>query len=377
MIMTSRFRDFCHWDFPQWTTAFSHSVRQPRRFAPVTPLLAAWFMNASTGSNVGSQLHAWVHVDRNGVLQAAERLEDELHRGIDRGPLHGIPCGVKDIIDVAGMPTRAASPLTDPRPASSDAEIVSRLRAAGGIVIGKTATTQFACFDPAPTANPYDASRTPGGSSSGSAVAVAVGTCFAALGTQTGGSILRPAAYCRVVGYKPTFGRWSMQGVVPVSFHLDHVGPMVRDVDDLIAICTAMEEPSIHEPGMEPVDDRPPVFGIPESFFRDRADPQLLAVFDTAVTALTRAGAQMCEVKLPGEFSQVLASHRCIMAVELAQYHQIRFQQQSDQYAQGVAQLIEEGMSTPVLDYAKRALAFGSISSRRCGVCFGKGHRSG
>ena len=149
-------------------------------------------------------LRAWAHVDRDGALRCAELLERELRDGVRRGPLHGVPIGVKDIIDVAAMPTRAGSPLRHGHMAATDAPVVAQLRAAGAIVLGKTVTTQFACFDPAETVNPWNPARTPGGSSSGSAVAVATGSCFAALGTQTGGSIIRPATYCGVVGMKPT-----------------------------------------------------------------------------------------------------------------------------------------------------------------------------
>ena len=168
-----------------------------------------------------------------GRRTAARQLSDAGRHGACSGALRGIPIGVKDIIDVAGMPTRAGSPLREQHVATCDAEIVARWRAAGAIVLGKTVTTQFACFDPAETRNPWNPDRTPGGSSSGSAVAVAQGMCLASLGTQTGGSIIRPAAYCGIAGFKPTFGTWSMDGIVPVSFHLDHVGPMAASAADI------------------------------------------------------------------------------------------------------------------------------------------------
>ncbi len=299
-------------------------------------------------------LHAWVHVDGQAALRRAESLERELHRGTYRGPLHGIPLGVKDIIDVAGMPTRAGSPLTDARDAETDAPVVARLRAAGAIVIGKTVTTQFACFDPAETVNPWDAHRTPGGSSSGSAVAVATGSCYAALGTQTGGSIVRPAAYCGVVGLKPTVGRWSMQGIVPVSVHLDHVGPLVRNVADVGPIWTAVEGIASAPLGNDSALDEtaPPTFGVAAEFFRERADPSLISGCDSAVASLVAAGAQVEAVRLPPRFDEVLAQHRCIMAVELARYHRALYARQSDRYAPGIAMLIEEGLRTSSLDYA-------------------------
>ncbi len=298
------------------------------------------------------ELHAWVHVDHDGARRAAELAEEELRCGTYRGPMHGIPVGVKDIIDVAGMPTRAGSPLTESRCVEVDAPVVAALRAAGAIVLGKTVTTQFACFDPAETVNPWDATRTPGGSSSGSAVAVATGSCYAALGTQTGGSIVRPASYCGVVGLKPTLGRWSMRGIVPVSFHLDHVGPMVRSVADAALVCAAVE-------GCAPTGSLtassaavPPTLGLPAGFFRDRAEPQVLSGVNSAVAALAAAGARVEHVELPRRFDEVLARHRCIMAVEVAQYHRTLYGRQSDAYAPGIRRLIDEGLRTSVLDYA-------------------------
>ncbi len=182
------------------------------------------------------RLHAWVIVDAENARRTADDLEREIKAGNYRGPLHGIPIGIKDIIDVAGLPTRAGSPLRENYPASAtDAPLVKTLRQAGAIILGKTVTVEFACFDPSPTRNPWDVNlrHTPGGSSSGSAVAVAMGMCFGALGTQTGGSLVRPASYCGIATMKPTFGLLSREGIVPVSYHLDHPGPMARTADDL------------------------------------------------------------------------------------------------------------------------------------------------
>ena len=181
------------------------------------------------------RIHAWVSVDREGARANAERLTSELRHGHWRGPLHGIPIGIKDIFDVANWPTAAGSRLWKDRIASQDATAVRRLREAGAVFVGKTVTTQYASFDPPPTRNPWDLSRTPGGSSSGSAAALACGMCLGALGSQTGGSITRPASYCGVAGLKPTFGRVSTEGVVPLAPSMDHVGVMARCVRDLAA----------------------------------------------------------------------------------------------------------------------------------------------
>src|SRR5436190_1218772 len=154
-----------------------------------------------------SKVRAWVVIDRDGAREQAERLTAELKRGHNRGPLHGIPIGVKDIIDVFDLPTGCGSKLWANSIARRDAKCVKRLRQAGAIILGKTATTPFAFLDPPITRNPWNLERTPGGSSSGSAAAVACGMCLGALGSQTGGSITRPAGFCGVCGPKPPAGR--------------------------------------------------------------------------------------------------------------------------------------------------------------------------
>src|SRR5205085_1122948 len=150
------------------------------------------------------KVKAWVFVDRDAARQQAEKLTTELKAGHYRGPLHGIPMGIKDIVDVADWPTAAGSKRWAASIAREDATLVKKLRHAGAILLGKTETTQYASFDPAPTRNPWNLQRTPGGSSSGSAAAVACGMCLGAIGTQTGGSITRPAAYCGVASCKPS-----------------------------------------------------------------------------------------------------------------------------------------------------------------------------
>src|SRR5216684_3150580 len=179
------------------------------------------------------KVQAWVFVDRDRAQAQCEALTQELKRGQWRGPLHGIPLGIKDIYDVFDWPTAAGSRLWTQSIARRDATVVSRLRQAGAIFLGKTTTTQYASFDPSPTHNPWNPARTPGGSSSGSAAAVACGMCLGALGSQTGGSITRPASYCGVAGCKPTYGRVSTNGVLPLAHSMDHVGPIALCVRDL------------------------------------------------------------------------------------------------------------------------------------------------
>lgn len=173
-------------------------------------------------------LRAWTHLDGERALDRAKQL-DSLTPA-ERGPLHGIPAGVKDIIDTADQPTEYGSPIYAGHRPAADAEVVARLRAAGAVIVGKTVTTEFALFRAGPTTNPHDPSRTPGGSSSGSAAAVGAGTLPLALGTQTAGSVVRPASFCGVVGVKPTFDALPTMGVKPCSPALDTVGLFARDV---------------------------------------------------------------------------------------------------------------------------------------------------
>ena len=185
-------------------------------------------------------LQAWVTVDREGAMRTAEERERQLQQGNVLGPLHGIPIGVKDIFHVEGLPTIAGSSLYADRVSSYDATSVARLKDAGAIVLGKTVTCQFASTDPGPTRNPWNPEHTPGGSSQGSAAAVAAGMCFGALGTQTGGSVLRPSTYCGLVGLKPTYGRISRHGVLPLSWSIDTVGVLCRSLEDAATLLQCM-----------------------------------------------------------------------------------------------------------------------------------------
>ena len=178
-------------------------------------------------------VQAWAHVDATAALAEAADRDADVRNSRPLGPLHGVPVGIKDIIDVAGMPTTAGAAAFAHTFPTTDATLVARLRSAGAVILGKTQATQFAYRDPAPTRNPWSLEHTPGGSSSGSAAAVAARMIPAAIGTQTVGSILRPAAYCGVVGLKGSYGAVPLDGVVPLSEWLDHAGPMARSVADI------------------------------------------------------------------------------------------------------------------------------------------------
>jgi aspartyl-tRNA(Asn)/glutamyl-tRNA(Gln) amidotransferase subunit A len=249
------------------------------------------------------------------------------------------------------MPTEAGSRLLRGARPEQDAALVARLRGGGAVILGKTVTTEFACFDPAATRNPWHLEHTPGGSSSGSAAAVAAGMCFAAVGSQTGGSIIRPAAYCGVAGLKPSFGAVPMDGVVPVSEHLDHVGPIARSASDLWPMFAAMTGVRETSTILEPV-PAAPTLHLPDTYFDEHADPSVRAVTTAACRQLATAGATLSTLPLPRSFGQTHVMHRCIMAVDAAEIHFQSFTQQMDAYGPQIRGLLEEGLSTFAVDYA-------------------------
>ena len=290
---------------------------------------------------------AWVRLDREGALAEARQRDGELAEGKWRGPLHGIPLGIKDLFDIAGWPTLAGAPWLARPAAVDDCPAVARLRAAGAIILGKTVTTQFACFDPPATRNPWNLERTPGGSSSGSAAAVATGMCLGAIGSQTGGSITRPASFCGVSGCKPSFGLVPLAGVFPLAPSMDHAGPIARTVEDLSLLLEVVSESAMKS--APPA--APPRLGRLRGLFADRAERQSLEVFDRALDRLSQAGATVVEVLLPKSFDNVLDCHRVIISYEAAAQHQQLFEQHSRNYLPSVRGLIEEGLRVPVERY--------------------------
>jgi aspartyl-tRNA(Asn)/glutamyl-tRNA(Gln) amidotransferase subunit A len=314
------------------------------------------------------RIHAWVFVDRDGARAEAERLTSELRGGKYRGALHGVPIGIKDIFDVANWPTAAGSRLWKDNIAPKDATVVSRLREAGAIFVGKTVTTQYASFDPPPTCNPWDLSRTPGGSSSGSAAAVACGMCLGALGSQTGGSITRPASYCGVAGLKPSFGRVSTAGVVPLAASMDHVGAMARCVRDLGILYQAIADPPNSKEA--PALTLPPRLGRLRGLFESGADDAVLHAMDEACDRFRARGAAIVEVALPAGFAEVTARHRTVMAVEAAAFHESRLRSVPHDYDPNIRALLEEGLACPAPEYARCKDAQRQLREEM-GACFG------
>ncbi len=269
------------------------------------------------------RLHAWAWLDAPRALAAA--------RGAGRGPLGGIPIGIKDIMHVRGVPTGMGSPVFEGRIADESAAVVKRLEAAGGFALGKTVTAEFAYFHPGPTRNPWDPTHTPGGSSMGSAAAVAAGMVPAALGTQTNGSVIRPAAFCGCVGYKPSSGLIPRSGILEFSATLDQVGVFARSVEDAALVASVLVGHDAADRGSlgnaQALADglflvappaRPPRLAAVRSPVWQLAEAPQRAQFERDIRALRQAGAQVAEVELGDAFAQAHAMQRRIMYAEAA-----------------------------------------------------------
>jgi len=325
--------------------------------------------------NLDDQIKAWVTIHHDNVLKAAQAAQDEIEQGTYRGPLHGIPIGIKDIIYTKGVQTQGGSKFLENFVPETDATVVTRLKDAGAIILGKTATTEYASFDPAETCNPYNTAHTPGGSSSGSAAAVAASMCPAALGSQTGGSISRPAAYCGLVGFKPTYGRVSVHGVLPLSFSLDHIGPLTRSVEDAALVfqtiagfdpcdplCSNKEVPDCIEAVKTPL-EKPPRIGLIRSYFEDHANDAMRGATELAIEAFKAGHAEVREIVLPKSFKNVHNKHRLIMYAEGAAYHAERYEKNANKFGPNIRELIQEGLLLPAVAYAdarKHQLTFRS-----------------
>jgi Asp-tRNA(Asn)/Glu-tRNA(Gln) amidotransferase A subunit family amidase len=251
-------------------------------------------------------IHAFAHLDAASALAAARKPPE--------GILHGVPVGVKDVLDVAGMPTGQGSPIWAGWRPRADAACVAWVRAAGAVVIGKTVTTEFATRQPGPTANPHHTGHTPGGSSSGSAAGVADYQFPVAFGTQTAGSVIRPAAYCGVVGYKPSYGTINRFGMRVMSESLDTIGAMARSVADCALLVSAASGRDLGDPELRP--DRAPRIGICRSPVWSQALPETQALLPRVADALARAGAAVSERELSPEVSALEGAQPVVMNAE-------------------------------------------------------------
>lgn len=311
---------------------------------------------------VDGRLRAYVTVAADAALAAAVRAEREISETGPRGPLHGIPMGLKDLIDAAGLPTTASSHVRAGHIADHDSQVAARLKTAGAVLLGKTHTHEFAYGLTTPqTSNAWDPSRVAGGSSGGSAVAVAAGEATFALGTDTGGSIRVPAALNGVVGLKPTYGLVSRAGVTPLSWSLDHVGPLTRSARDaaLVLGATAGYDPrdpaSVSRPPMDFTgggDLKGLRVGIPRNHYFDRVSPEVEEAVRRAIERLAELGAKLVDVEIPMA-RYIQATQWGLMVPEASAYHERSLRAAPDLYTPDVRILLEAGELTSAGDYLR------------------------
>ena len=306
------------------------------------------------------EVQAWTYLDPDHALEQARARDAARQTGIPVGPLHGIPVGVKDIFDTQGMPTENGTVLDEGRQPAHDCTVVGLLKEAGAVIMGKTVTTELAVFTPGKTRNPHDPAHTPGGSSSGSAAAAASNMVPLAVGTQTNGSMIRPASYCGVIGYKPTLGRISRHGVLPQSRHLDTVGVYGRAVEDVALIGDVLLAYDARDPDMRP-HGRPrladiaaaeppldPVIAFVKSPVWDQAEADAKGAFAEMAEFL---GEACDEVELPEPFTKAVELHRTIMLGDLAKSFAGYYQRGADRLSAGLRDMIEEGRTVLAMDY--------------------------
>jgi Asp-tRNA(Asn)/Glu-tRNA(Gln) amidotransferase A subunit family amidase len=305
-------------------------------------------------------VQAWVHVDREVAETTARQRDLEARQARFVGALHGVPFALKDIFDAAGLPTTAGAGRFAHRWPSVDATAVARLRSAGAIVLGKVTTTAFAFLDPSPTRNPWNPEHTPGGSSSGPAAAVAARMVPLALGSQTVGSVLRPAAYCGVVGLKPSHGRISAAGVVPLAWSFDHVGIFARAVEDCALALGLMAGHDRADPlsSVAALDDYvsaaahpvPPRIGLLRSLV-ERATPEMARHVEATAGVFRSGGALVADVELPPSYAGLHESGTVIVRAEAAAYHAPLFERHATEYPPKIREAIEAGRAIRAIDY--------------------------
>lgn len=309
------------------------------------------------------QIGAWEHLDEEYALRQAREADLARGRGEALGPFHGVPVGIKDIIDTAELPTENGSPLHAGRRPTEDAALVSLLKNAGAVIMGKTVTTEFAVYHPGKTKNPHDPERTPGGSSSGSAAAVASRMVPAAVGSQTNGSTIRPASYCGVCGFKPTHGTISRYGMLPQSRPIDHVGLFARSVEDVAFLGDQLMVFDARDPDMrhraaprllETAASEPPVaprFAFVKTPVWDQADEDAQAAFEELATRL--GGEVVEEVELPELFDSAVEWHQIILESNLARNFEAEYDRGRDRLSDLLRKMMERGKKYLAVDYTR------------------------
>ena len=306
------------------------------------------------------RVQAWAFVDEERALEQARAVDLVRREGRLVGPLHGLPVGVKDVIDTADMPTENGTVLHAGRRPAHDATVVERLRLAGAIVLGKTVTTELATYAPGRTRNPHNPEHTPGGSSSGSAAAVAANMVPVAVGTQTNGSVIRPAAFCGVVGYKPTFGWVSRHGILRQSRPLDQVGFFARSVEDLAILAEPLTGYDERDPDTRPMaraglleaalqePPLPPTFAFTKTPNWDETEDQTRLAFDELTEAL---GPQSMPFEVPAIFGAAWQWQRAIMEADIARNFHEFYERGRDRLSESLRGQIERGRQVSAIDY--------------------------
>lgn len=309
------------------------------------------------------QIGAWEHLDEEYALRQAREADLAGREGKALGPFHGVPVGIKDIIDTAELPTENGSPLHAGRQPTEDAALVSLLKNAGAVIMGKTVTTEFAVYHPGKTKNPHDPERTPGGSSSGSAAAVASRMVPAAVGSQTNGSTIRPASYCGVCGFKPTHGTISRYGMLPQSRPIDHVGLFARSVEDVAFLGDQLMVFDARDPDMrhraaprllETAASEPPVaprFAFVKTPVWDQADEDAQAAFEELAARL--GGEVVEEVELPDAFNNAIEWHQIILESNLARNFETEYERGREKLSDLLRKMMERGKNYLAVDYTR------------------------
>jgi aspartyl-tRNA(Asn)/glutamyl-tRNA(Gln) amidotransferase subunit A len=308
------------------------------------------------------KLNAYVRLTEDRAMAAARQAEREIMAGQWRGELHGVPVAVKDLYDMAGLPTTCSSKVRHDHVAPSDSACVERLEQAGAVIVGKTHTHEFAYGIVTPTTgNPWNVAHIPGGSSGGSGATLAARGCFMAMGTDTGGSIRIPAAVCNTVGLKPTYGRVSRAGIASLSWSLDHAGPLARTVGDAAVTLGALAGYDARDPGSAdvPVGDylveleqgvRGLRIGVPRNHFFDHVEPEVERNVRDAIARLEAEGAELVEVEIPmADLISAVEFGLCMP--EASAYHQTMIRERPELYEEDVRTFLQAGMMVPAVDY--------------------------
>lgn len=311
---------------------------------------------------IDGEVQAWAFLDEQHALAQARARDLDRSEGRAIGPLHGIPVGIKDIIDTCDMPTEDGTVLHAGRTPARDAAVVAMLRAAGAVIMGKTVTTECATYTPGKTRNPHNPEHTPGGSSSGSAAAVAAGMVPLALGSQTNGSVIRPAAYCGVFGFKPSHGLIPRSGVMKLSRTLDHIGVFARCIDDVALLAETLVGWDVDDPDTRPraaiafrdvaaqEPPLPPLLGFIKPPVWDRAEPDTKEAFAELAEQLKGS---VVEIELPPSTAGMLEWHRTIMEAEMAANLDREYERGRDKLSDSLREQLARGRELRVLDYQK------------------------